>query len=62
MQSNAGMYTYVETTLKIVENTLFLVGGKEEKGRFLAILWGPAKLPHKMVLPLQHHATFASEK
>lgn len=42
MQSKAGMWHHVGRTMKIVRNTLFVVGGKEEKGRLRTILLGTA--------------------
>lgn len=38
MLIRAGMWHHVESTMKIGGNTLFVVGGKEEKGRLPTIL------------------------
>lgn len=38
MQSKAGMWHHVGSTMKIVRNTLFVVGGKEEKEDYATIL------------------------
>ena len=38
MHSKAGMWHHVGSTMKIVRNTLFVVGGKGEKGRLRTIL------------------------
>lgn len=59
MQSKAGMCPHVEKTMKTGRNTLFVVGGKEEKGRLRTVLLVKAKRPHKMEKPSKHHATFA---
>jgi len=41
------MWHHVGSTMKIVRNTLFVVGGKGEKGRLRTILLVTAKRPHK---------------
>ena len=38
MQSKAGMWHHVGSTMKIVRNTLFVVGGKEKKEDYATIL------------------------
>jgi len=47
-------------TMKIVRNTLFVVGGKGEKGRLRTILLVTAiAATQEGGSPSQHHATFA---
>jgi hypothetical protein len=48
-------------TLKIVENTLFLVGGKKKR-KILGYFMGHSYAATQKGFPSKHHATFASEK
>ena len=60
MHSKAGMWHHVGSTMKIVRNTLFVVGGKGEKGRLRTILLVTAiAATQEGGSPSQHHATFA---
>lgn len=60
MYSKAGMWHHVGSTMKIVRNTLFVVGGKGEKGRLRTILLVTAiAATQEGGSPSQHHATFA---
>lgn len=60
MQSKAGMWHHVGSTMKIVRNTLFVVGGKEEKGRLRNYFIGHSDSGHtRRTAPSQHHAKFA---
>lgn len=63
MHSKAGMWHHVGSTMKIVRNTLFVVGGKGEKGRLRTILLVTAiAATQEGGSPSQHHATFATVK
>ena len=58
MHSKAGMWHHVGSTMKIVRNTLFVVGGKGEKGRLRTILLVTAiAATQEGGSPSQHHAT-----
>ena len=60
MHSKAGMWHHVGNAMKIVRNTLFVVGGKGEKGRLRTILLVIAiAATQEGGSPSQHHATFA---
>lgn len=39
MHSKAGMWHHVGSTMKIVRNTLFVVGGKGEKEDYALFYW-----------------------
>ena len=54
------MWHHVGSTMKIVRNTLFVVGVKGEKGRLRTILLVTAiAATQEGGSPSQHHATFA---
>lgn len=63
MHSKAGMWHHVGSTMKIVRNTLFLVGDERQrgrKGRLRTILLVTAiAATQEGGSPSQHHATFA---
>lgn len=59
MHSKAGMWHHVGSTMKIVRNTLFVVGGKGEKGRLRILLVTAIAATQEGGSPSQHHATFA---